>query len=105
MHFCHYYKHVDPEKGEQAKRCHGLQLQERWDGAGKPPLQTTPPFRGLPALEVTHPFHIKLTPSMFMGPKCNHDLGILLRILCEDGHSAESATTSMLEAMGDHEYY
>ena len=42
---------------------------------------------------------------MFMGPKCNHDLGILLRILCEDGHTAESATTSMLEAMGDHEHY
>ena len=59
---------------------HVLSLTARWDGSGEPPLHMDPPFKGLPQLEVTHPFHFKMTPGIFMGPKCNHDLGVLLRL-------------------------
>ena len=65
-----------------AKRCHGLSLNERWSGLGSPPICKSPPHVGLPALEITHPFHFKLTPGVMLGPQCNHDLGVLLR-MCE----------------------
>ncbi len=93
------------KKGVQAQRSHGLELQKRWDGLGQPPLQRTPPFVGLPAVEVTHPFHFKLSPGIILGPKCNHDLGILLRLLDGVGISQEAAVSGMLAAMGDHEFY
>ena len=60
---------------------HGVQLCPRWNGIGSPPIITAPLFTGTPSLEVTHPFHFKMTPSMLLGPKCNHDLGILLRLV------------------------
>ena len=68
------------DKGEAtAVRAHGLQLQPRWSGIGKLPVHTVPPFRGAPAFEVSHPFHIKMSPGIYLGPRCNHDLGVLLR--------------------------
>ena len=47
-----------------------------------------------------------------LGPQCNHDLGILLRI-CDiaEGHASidkqehERVRSALLEAIGDHEYY
>ena len=113
MFFWHWTRLCDEKKGPQLKRAHGLQLQERWDGTGDPPLHLSPPFIGLPAVEIAHPFHFKMTPSMLLGPVCNHDLGILLR-LCkptsdetaeEPKKAAAAAISGMLEAMGDHEYY
>ena len=80
MYYWHWCRQVDKKKGMTAKMTHGLELANRWSGTGPPPLQKAPPFRGAPALEVTHPFHIKMTPAMTLGPKCNHDLGVLLRL-------------------------
>eukprot|EP00973_Karenia_brevis_P011799 1600642-Karenia_brevis.AAC.1 len=60
-----------------------------------------------------------MTPAMMLGPQCNHDLGILLRVgrnsSAEQSHgktlagqsqesqvaSHEAARNAMLEAMGD----
>ena len=43
---------------------------------------------------------------MMMSPQCNHDLGVLLRIcnLTSDADPSE-ARESLIEAIGDHEYY
>ena len=64
-------------------RAHGRPLQGRWDGAGPPPVSTVPPFRAAPLLETHHPFHIKMNPAIYLGPRCNHDLGVLLRMLLQ----------------------
>ena len=80
MFFWHWSRHVDEKSKEVAKRMHGLLLQSRWNGTDFPPICAAPPHIGLPALETTHPFHFKLTPAMLVGPQCNHDLGVLLRI-------------------------
>ena len=58
-----------------------MPLHQRWRGGADPPVCAAPPFRGAPALETTHPFHIKMNPAIFLGPRCNHDLGVLLRFL------------------------
>ena len=83
---------------------HGHELQKRWDGIGNPPLRFSPPFVGAPALEVTHPFHFKMTPSMLLGPICNHDLNCFLRIPNVDADVGirERILTAMLDAMDDH---
>ena len=79
MLFWHWAR-MRTRKGKMgAERRHGLLLQERWSGEGAPPVQTVPPCKGSAALQVTTPFPIKLTPSVFLGPRCNHDLGVLLR--------------------------
>ena len=39
------------------------------------------PHRGMATLEQAHPFHIKMSPGITLGPRCNHDLGILLCLL------------------------
>ena len=57
-----------------ARRTHGLQWQPRRNGEGIPPVHGGPPLAGSPALEVSHPFHCKLCPSMILGPKCNNYL-------------------------------
>ena len=80
MFFWHWARHVDRDGKVGAKMSHGLVLQSRWDGSGSPPLCMSPPLVGLPALEVNHPFHFKMSPAILLGPKCNHDLGILLRL-------------------------
>ena len=62
-------------------------------------------------LEVTHPFHFKMTPGVMLGPTCNHGLGVLLRIGKLSGCNGAldrvgkpAAVSSMMDAMGDHEY-
>ena len=62
------------------KRAHGLILQPRWDGQGLPPVQQSPPNPGTVLLELNFPFFFKLTSGVMLGPRCNHDLGILLRL-------------------------
>ena len=101
-------KSSDPDQNaEVAQMMHGHELRERWDGEGDIPLQHSPPFVGAPALEVTHPFHIKLTPSMYLGPTCNHDLNCFLRLphFTADAGTRQGIVHDMLDAMGDHEYY
>ena len=115
MYYWHWAKIKDPKtKKLVPKRQHGLQLQPRWDGTGAPPLLRHPPHIGLPALETTHPFHFKLSPGMLLGPQCNHDLAVLLRLcdLPEDAPDAKLdedhvavVKAAMVEAMGDHEFY
>ena len=67
----------------------------------------SPPFAGAPALETTHPFHFKMNPAILLGPVCNHDLGVLLRIPSCGATQAtsEKLIASMLDAMGDNEFY
>ena len=62
------------------KRVHGKELKARWDGKGMPPIHKKPPHRGMPQLERTHPFHFKMSPGPMLGPLCNHDVGILLKL-------------------------
>ena len=76
----YWARRVDQKKVSVAARAHGLELTPRWNGTGNPPLCASPPFVGAPALETTHPFHFKMCPSMLLGPMCNHDLGVLLRL-------------------------
>ena len=59
----------------------GFAVQPRWDGAGAPPLHRAPPLSGSMVLETAHPFHFKLCPAIMLGPKCNHDVGVLLWLL------------------------
>lgn len=111
MGFWHWARSRDDKGKAIAKRSHGVALQSRWNGIGDPPLQKNPPHIGAAALETTHPFHFKMTPSMLLGPACNHDLGVLLRMPSSITKSETSeididaAMNSMLDVMGDHEYY
>ena len=107
MHYWHWARYDDVKKGPCPRMMHGLQLCPRWDGCGTPPLCKAPPFTGLPELETTHPFHFKMTPSMLLGPRCNHDLGILLRLVDIGATSTDSkrVTNALLDAIGDSEYY
>ena len=108
MMFWHWARSTDKKGNLLAKRTHGVELQPRWNGTGNPPLHKSPPLLGSPALETTHPFHFKMTPGVMLGPTCNHDIGVLLRIppsQSADANSVEVASSSMLDAMGDHEYY
>ena len=69
MFYWHWARCVDEKKGVvSSKMTHGLQLQERWNGSGDPPVHRVPPLTGLPALEMTQPFHFKMTPAMLLGP-------------------------------------
>ena len=61
-------------------RAHGRELVSRWDGEGLPPVHSVGRQSGAPALEQTHPFHFKMCPGVMLGPRCNHDLGVLLRL-------------------------
>ena len=77
-----HWVHGLSTKGEvTALRSHGNPLQERWNGEGIPPVRVVPPFRGSAVVETTHPFHIKMNPGIFLGPRCNHDVGVLLRFM------------------------
>ena len=40
-----------------------------------PPVHNSPPWLVSPTLEVTHPFHFKMTPGVMLSPTCNHELG------------------------------
>ena len=80
MSFWHWVRCQAKTGQPGARRAHGLQLQSRWDGQGAPPVQNTYPHLGQILLETCHPFYFKLSPSMMLGPRCNHDLGILLRL-------------------------
>lgn len=57
-------------------------MQERWhEQPGLlPPVIEFPPQRGMPALETNHPFTCRFTPMMSLGPSCNHDIDVLLRM-------------------------
>ena len=117
MHFWHWVQAQKKKGGLGALRVHGLQLRQRWNGVGDPPVCNAPPMSGLPALEMNHPFHFKLTPSMMLGPRCNHDLGILLRFplralsadsgshLPESEAACEAALGSMIQGMVAREFY
>ena len=78
--FWHWVKCTTSAKEAGARRVHGLALQSRWDGLGPPPLHRAPPLLGNVVLETTHHFHVKLCPGIMLGPKCNHDIGVLLRL-------------------------
>ena len=62
------------------KRVHGKELQSRWDGEGLPPIHYKPPHKGAFRLERNHGWHFKMTPGPMLALRCNHDLGILLKL-------------------------
>jgi len=107
MYFWHWARCLSAKGEKQTKMTHGHELCQRWNGTGDPPLRHSPPFVGAPALEVTHPFHFKMTPSMLLGPTCNHDLNCFLRLpnVRADSGTREGVIDAMLDAMGDHEYH
>ena len=88
--YWHWVRQLSEEGAATAVRAHGVPLQGRARRPDAPPLHTVPPFRGAPALEVNHPFHIKMNPGIFLGPRCNHDVGVMLRIPPETWTSAVS---------------
>jgi hypothetical protein len=81
MHYWHWRK-VKNTKGKPViKRVHGHALQRRWcDDKDLPPVVDVPPQAGMPALERNHCYHGKMTPGVMLAARCNHDLGILLRL-------------------------
>ena len=48
----------------------------------------------------------KMTPSMLLGPTCNHDLNCFLRLpsALSNAASKDEFVDAMLDAMGDQEY-
>merc|ERR1711966_365427 len=78
-------------------------LRPRWDQDGFPPIITSPPQAGMPALERNHAYHFKMTPGLMLGPRCNHDLGILLRlpVLDDDLKEALLKAWRRVQASGD----
>lgn len=113
-------KYTDCKGEEKSQRSHGLHLQPRWNGTGAPPICSALPLKGAPALEVNHPFHCKVTPAILLGPRCNHDLGVLLRfpVLPSDVYNTlsslqreelksmwDDAAGAMVDTMIDHEFY
>ena len=108
MLFWHWAQEAKKSGERGAVRRHGHPLQARWDGAGQPPIHSIAPFRGLPALEVNHPFHFKMTPSMLLATRANHDCQLLLRLPANDLDSTterKECTQAMIDSMGDHEFY
>ena len=112
MQFWHWTRSRDKAGAPKARRSHGNELQPRWNGTGTLLVRNSPPSLGLPALETTHPFHFKMTPSVMLGPTCNHDLGVLLRCPQLEGASSDTtsderkaAASSMLDNMGNSEHY
>ena len=64
------------------KRFHGKRLIPRWmpvNTSEQPPIDCVPPNLGLAQSEQTMPFVTKSNPSMYGGPRNNHDVGVLLR--------------------------
>ena len=77
-----HWAKVENKKGEEeAKRRHGLLLQSHWDGVGWPPVQPLPHI-GAVALEVNHPWYMKMHPAIALGPRCNHDAVCFCDCLC-----------------------
>ena len=134
MFYWHYMRGLDRNKRPVAKKVHGRELVDRWNCQGLPPVHSAPPQTGLPALEQNHPFHFKMNPAVMLGPRCNHDVGVLLRLLlprslqermrrqstegtpaCLDVVASETTSfeasmwedsmDAFLEALIDHEFY
>jgi hypothetical protein len=95
------------------KRFHGRELCPRWAGSGVPPVISTPPHQFQPALERNHPYHYKGNPAVVLGPRCNHDVGLLIRLVQSDsgempdqGSDAwKASVNTLIETIVDHEFY
>ena len=110
MCFWHWAHQVRKDGEVSAVRQHGLLLHPRWNGVGPAPVSASAPCTGLPELETNHPFHFKMNPAILMGPKCNHDAGVLLRLPAHPAGGGrpvtrETACEAMLDAIGDHEFH
>ena len=123
--FWHWRAQVNEQQKLVMKRVHGRELVQAWDGSGLPPVSALPPHVGAPAQERTHAFHFKMNPTIMLGPGCNHDVGLLVRVpvltseqqaaLTENDCSSGDAFvqspefTRMMEAtmetQVDHEFY
>ena len=95
------------KKGETVmKRVHGKELHPRWDNTGLPPVHTRPPLKGLPRLERNHAYHFKMTPAVLLGPRCNHDVGVLLKLPVMKAAELEESTQAvdLLQRLLDNMY-
>ena len=80
MQFWHWNQ-IHTKRGNVGwKKRHGKRLVPRWDGTDYPPLEDVPPYEGKIQVETTHPYAIKSNPVIFSGPRCNHDVSVLLRL-------------------------
>ena len=63
------------------RRYHGKRLVPRWDPTTKeqPPIDCVPPHVGKAQTEQTQPYVTKSNGTMYGGPRCNHDVGVLPR--------------------------
>ena len=90
MFFWHWAKVISrtvAKVGEMVwKRVKGRPLRKRWQACDLikrgdlPPLEQHPPQKGMPALEANHGFTCRFNPSCSLGPCCNHDVNVLLRL-------------------------
>ena len=80
MRYWHWARFTDTKGNAAARRSHGIELRPRWNGTRTLPHHGSAPLTGAPALETTHPFHFKMTPGAMLGPRCNHDLGMVPKL-------------------------
>ncbi len=80
--FLFWYWRCITKEGQKPKwkRTHGKELREHWDGNCAPPIGKVEPELRKPLLERTHPFHSKFNYPLLGAARCNHDVGILLRL-------------------------
>ena len=114
MLFWNWHKVIDTKtKKSVYRRFHGRELIPRWDGSGLPPILSTPPHQFQAALERNHPYHYKGNPGVVLGPRSNHDVGLLIRFvrsvngeLPELGSDAwKASVNALIETIVDHEFY
>lgn len=58
------------------------------------------PCRGVPALERNHPYHFKMDPLILLGPKCNHDIGIMAKFPVLSPEQVESVVATAMAKDG-----
>ena len=95
------------------KRFHGKRIITRWTPSNtseQPPIDCVPPNIGMAQSEQTHPFVTKSNPSMYGGPRCNHDIGVLLRCPVDISRQAfckvvapDSETVAQADVERDHD--
>ena len=72
------------KKKDMWKRFHGKRLVPRWcpkrDSHEQPPIDCVPPNVGKALTEQTQQFVTKSNPAFYGGPRCNHDVGPLVRV-------------------------
>ena len=84
-----HWRNVESKKHKDKmvwKRFRGRMLHKRWQPTSYnpesllPPVEILPPQRGMAALETNHGFTCRFNPCFSLGPVCNNDVNVLLRL-------------------------